>query len=104
PPVRPVRAHADAPDPPLALRDALPIYLPAVVGIKGGEEEGPVDVGQEAGIGPGRRVLADVLDHHRAGGGAVALPQLAAVYPVVGREEEHAGPAVQIPGRGVPSA
>ena len=45
-----------------------------------------------------RRV--DVLDHHGAGGRAVALPQLVAVGSVVGGEEQRAVDVGQVAGRG----
>ena len=57
--------------------------------------------------GTSRRAAgADVLDEDGAGGGAVALPQLAAVRAVVGREEQRpvdvrqvAGVELPVPGR-----
>ena len=68
---------------------------------RGAEEQRAVDVGEIVGI----RAAAcpdDVLDQHRAGRRAVALPQLIAVGAVIGGEEQRAVDVREISGIGVP--
>src|SRR6266511_2078310 len=56
----------------------------------GAEEEAAPDLG-EGGGGAAAQAGVDVLDQPGPGGGAVRLPELAAVRTVVGGEEESAG-------------
>src|SRR5262249_1667912 len=75
---------------------ALPQVLPGRA-IAGLEEQRPIHVREVAGVRTvgimapvisGTAAREDVSDEGRAGGGAVALPQLLPVRAVVGREEQ----------------
>ena len=66
--------------PSLAVKNSVPLTFVEAAGVRAGA----------AGV--------DVLDQDGAGGGAVALPQLAAVRAVVGREEQRAVDVRQVAG------
>src|ERR1700730_5462372 len=57
--------------------------------VGGTEEERAVHVGQVRGEVQSIGLGINVLDHERAGGGAIAFPKLKAVRPVVRSEEEN---------------